>query len=104
MIEIDLLRRGQSPIEHPDLPKSHYIVTLIRNTSWETTVWAIDVKDPLPIIPVPLKSPDKDAVLDLDQAVKDVYAQSHYHLAIDYLEKPVRPIFSDHDQKWIANL
>ena len=101
LIEIDLLRRGQHAIEHVDLPKAHYIISLIRKESWQTTIWAVDIKDTLPIIPVPLKEADKDTVLDLPKAFKDVYEQSHYHLAINYQETPVRPPFSKANQEWM---
>lgn len=104
LIEIDLLRRGKYPITHKDLPNSHYLISLTRKASWATKVWAIDIKEPLPVIPVPLKAPDEDSILDLQKAVKDVYAQSHYHLAIDYSETPVRPPFSESDQKWMRAL
>ena len=36
LIEIDLLRRGERPLEHPYLPKSHYLVSLIRAGTGKT--------------------------------------------------------------------
>jgi hypothetical protein len=104
LVEIDLLRRGQRPFKHPYLPVSHYFVNLVRAGSWKTEVWAIDVKDMLPVLPVPLKAPDEDTFLDLRKAMQDLYEQSLYHLAINYRETPPPPVFSNEDKVWMEKL
>ncbi len=104
LIEIDLLRRGERPMEHPYLPKSHYLVTLIREERGRTQVWAIDVKEPLPVIPVPLRQPDNDSILDLGKAMKDLYEQGRFEKSIDYSEKPPPPNFSETDLAWMKGL
>jgi len=101
LIEIDLLRRGERPLEHPYLPKSHYLVSLIRAGTGKTQVWAVDVKEPLPVIPVPLKQPDEDTFLDLDKALKDLYEQRSFEKSIDYNELPPPPAFSEADLIWM---
>lgn len=65
LIEIDLLRRGERPLTHPYLPQSHYLVTLIRADAGKTQVWTVNIKDRLPVIPVPRRVPDPDTYLDL---------------------------------------
>jgi len=104
LIEIDLLRRGERPLEHPYLPKSHYLVSLIRAGTGKTQVWAMDVKEPLPVIPVPLKQPDEDTFLDLDKALKDLYEQRSFEKSIDYGESPPPPAFSEEDLEWMNTL
>jgi hypothetical protein len=104
LIEIDLLRRGERPLEHPYLPKSHYLVSLIRAGTGKTQVWAVDVKEPLPVIPVPLKQPDEDTFLDLDQALKDLYEQRSFEKSIDYADSPPPPAFSEADLEWMNGL
>lgn len=104
LIEIDLLRRGERPLAHPYLPKSHYLVTLIRGGVGKTEVWAVDVKEPLPVIPVPLKQPDKDTFLDLGKALKDLYEQCVYEKSIDYSEAPPPPAFSEEDLTWMRGV
>lgn len=104
LIEIDLLRRGERPLVHPYLPPSHYLVSLLRAGSGQTQIWAIDVKESLPVIPVPLKHPDEDTFLDLDKALKDLYEQRDLGKAIDYGETPPPPAFSETDLQWMKEV
>lgn len=104
LIEIDLLRRGERPLAHPYLPKSHYLVTLIRAGINKTQIWAMSIKDQLPVIPVPLKQPDEDTVLDLGQAMKDLYEQGAFSKSINYAETPPPPVFTTEEIEWIKSL
>ncbi|MEZ4960021.1 MAG: DUF4058 family protein [Saprospiraceae bacterium] len=104
LLEIDLLRRGERPMEHPYLPKSHYLVTLVRAGKGKTQVWAMDVKEPLPVVPVPLKQPDEDTFLDLGKAMKDLYEQGVFEKSIDYGEAPPPPAFSEKEVDWMKGL
>lgn len=104
LLEIDLIRRGQRPFNHPYLPKSHYLITLIRAGSGTTDAWAFNVQDALPVVPVPLKAPDKDAVLDLGKAMEMIYSRGLYHLSVDYKEEPPPPPFDEENLKWMKQL
>ncbi len=104
LLEIDLIRRGQRPFSHPYLPRSHYLITLIRAGSGTTDAWAFNVQDTLPVVPVPLKAPDKDAVLGLGKALEMIYSRGLYHLSVDYKKEPPPPAFDEEDKKWIKKL
>jgi len=104
LLEIDLLRRGTRPFEHPDLPKNHYLISLLRANNHNIRIWGFDVQDNLPIVPVPLKAPDADAILDLAKVMNLVYQRGLYHLSIDYTKTPPKPIFSEIALKWIKKL
>lgn len=104
LIEIDLIRRGERPLQHPYLPQSHYMVALLRAGVGKTQIWAIDVKEPLPVIPVPLKQPDEDTFLDLGAALKDLYEQRSFEKSINYAETPPPPAFSEADLEWMKTL
>ena len=93
LLEIDLLRRGTRPFNHPYLPRNHYLVTLTRAGRRKTDVWGFDVEDKLPVIPVPLKEPDSDVPLNLGKALKLIYERSLYDLSIDYTQLPPPPAF-----------
>ena len=69
LLEIDLLRRGTRPWTHPRLPQVAYLVLLTRAQASAVEVWPIALQEPLPILPVPLRSPDSDAILDLSAAL-----------------------------------
>lgn len=105
LIEIDLLRRGQRPATYPALPKwACYFVMLVRADQTQTQVWALTVRDKLPVLPVPLKSPDPDIRLDLGQAFDDATTPVDYDETIDYREDPPPPSFSDEDREWLQNV
>lgn len=84
VLEIDLLRRGQRSLVSARIPESAYRMTLTRANLQRADVWAIQVRDPLPILPVPLRSPDPDVLLDLGLALRTIYDRAAYDLSINY--------------------
>ena len=104
VLEIDLLRRGIRPLFHPMLPASHYAMLLMRAGSQNTEAWTVNLQDALPILPVPLDSPDPDALLDLKKALDLIYVRSLYHLSIDYGKPPPPPALADSDSGWMRGL
>ncbi len=103
-LEIDLIRRGERPFPHPLMPKTHYLALLTRAGAGQTDVWAFNLQDPIPVLPVPLLAPDPDARLDLGAALHEIYERSRYELSIEYQEPPPPPNLSETDLKWIAGL
>lgn len=104
LIEIDLLRRGTRSIKHPKLTNAAYVVALTRAPAKATGVWPLTLRDRLPVIPVPLRAPDKDATIDLQATFTEVYDLAAYDLSIDYLEAPPPPELSQDDQEWLRTL
>ncbi len=62
------------------------------------------IKDPLPVLPVPLKKPDEDAQLDLREALDKIYERNLYHLSTSYEEAPPAPPFTEAEQAWMRKL
>lgn len=104
LIEIDLLRRGERPLAHPYLPKCHYMVDLLRAGVGKTQIWAVNIQDTLPVIPVPLKQPDDDTFLDLGAALKEMYLQRAFEKSINYNELPPPPAFTPEELDWMKSL
>ena len=104
LLEIDLIRRGQRPFDHPELPSSHYLITLVRAGNNPTDFWAFDVQDHLPVVPVPLDDMHDDVVLDLEHAIGLIYERSDYGLSINYKKSPPPPKFNKVDQAWMDQL
>jgi Protein of unknown function (DUF4058) len=104
IVEIDLLRRGTRTF-YPDLYKAHYQMSLLRAGTHNAAIWAVDVKDELPVLPIPLLAPDPDAILDIGKALEIIWERSLYYLSIDYKKDPIPPpVFSEQDTAWIQQI
>lgn len=102
LIEIDLLRVGERvPILDPVPDAPYYIYLSRENLRPDIGVWAIQLQDKLPTIPIPLRQPDPDAVLDLQRAVETIYDLSMYQESINYREPPPPPLLSESDAQWL---
>jgi hypothetical protein len=99
LVEIDLLRRGTRPFNHPRLQEVPYVVTLTRAQATALEVWTIALLERLPVLPIPLRSPDPDVALDLEQALAEIYDEAGYDLSIDYTQAPPPPALSASDEQ-----
>jgi hypothetical protein len=99
LVEIDLLRRGTRPVSYPGLQEVPYVVMLTRAQASTIEAWTIPLWERLPILPIPLRSPDGDAVLDLQRAMDEIYDEAGYDLSIDYTQMPPPPLLSEPDQQ-----
>ena len=102
LLEIDLLRRGQRPLSQRVIPTSAYRITLIRAPASKVEIWPVALPDRLPLLPIPLRSPDSDVVLNLSQALQDVYEAGAYELTIDYTASPLPPPLSANEETWLV--
>jgi hypothetical protein len=101
ILEIDWLRRGIRPLQHPRLPQSAYLITLIRAQATRADLWPLQLPDPLPDVPVPLRMPDPDARLQLGPTLQTIYDEAGYDLSIDYSQSPPPPELSPADTTWL---
>ncbi len=77
-IEIDLLRGGpRMPIEELT-PCDYYVLVKRATERTRAGVWPIRLRDAIPSIPIPLRSPDPDARLDLQAVLHSVYDHAAY--------------------------
>jgi hypothetical protein len=104
LLEIDLLRRGQRPFTHPRIPPCHYLITLTRRFATMADVWPLQLPDRLPLLPVPLRDPDPDVVLDLGAVLPAVYEEAAYELSIDYTQPPPPPELEPNITTWLREL
>lgn len=78
LVEFDLLRGGE-PTPSPDRPDCDYSVLVSRaERRPEADYWPIGLRDRLPMVPIPLREPDRDATLDLQALLHDVYDAGRY--------------------------
>jgi hypothetical protein len=104
LLEIDLLRQGQRvPMQKP-LPVAPYFIFLSRAERRPMTeIWPISLREPLPVVPVPLLPGDQDAALDVQQVFTTTYDLLGYDLAVDYTQAPEIPL-SKVDLVWAETL
>jgi hypothetical protein len=103
LVEIDLLRGGYPPateVVSPSLPGGDYVLLVNRHQAGDprrlSEIWPAFLNQPLPVIPVPLIDPDPDAPLDLNAAIRSVYARAGYDWRLDYSQPiPDPPLQAD---------
>ena len=102
LLEIDLLRGGSRIPLIGDLPPTPYYIFLSRFTHRpRTSVWAVGLRDRLPVVPVPLLPPDPDVPLDLQAAVNACFDLVGYERLLDYARPLPAPELSAEDAAWV---
>jgi len=102
LVEVDLIRAGRRMPMEPQRA-CDYSVLISRAEAWPRAgFWAIGLRERLPTIPVPLRSPDGDAQLDLQEILHHVYDVSGYEDFI-YAGTPDPPLAPD-DRAWAESL
>lgn len=93
VVEIDLLRRGRRTELAAPLPAGHYFAFVFRaDRRPDVDVYAWDLRHALPMIPVPLQSPDADVKLELSAVVSTAYARGQYGRKLPYGGAPPGPL------------
>jgi hypothetical protein len=97
-VEIDLLRGGpRLPLEN--LPECDYYVLVSRAEERpQAGLWPFRLRERLPIVPVPLRSPHPDAQLDLQALLHRIYDAAGYEDDI-YTGEP-QPRLTPEDAVW----
>jgi hypothetical protein len=102
LVEIDLLR-GWSPMPQEGRPECDYSVMISRAEKRRAAdFWPIRLRDPLPVIPIPLRPPDAPARVDLQEALHRAYDGPGYQHFI-YRGEP-EPSLSPSDAAWPRQL
>ena len=101
LLEIDLLRAGKRIPFIGELPPASYYVFLSRFTRRpRTEVWPVQLRDPLPALPVPLLPPDPGVPLNLQTAAHACFELVGYERLLDYSQRPPPPELSAEDSQW----
>jgi Protein of unknown function (DUF4058) len=104
LVELDLLLDGKRlPLSKP-LPNGDYYALISRandRPNCEVYHWAL--RDPLPIIPIPLRAPDADIPIDLGQVFRDTYERGRYARSLFYAQPPMAPL-SRKDAQWAISV
>jgi hypothetical protein len=102
LVEIDLLLGGERlPARDPLPAGDFYAFVSRRERRPESEVYAWSIRRAIPRIPIPLKSPDPDVLLDLAAAFATTYEQGRYDRTLRY-ELPMLETRSAADREWAA--
>jgi hypothetical protein len=102
LVEIDLLRCPK-PMPADHRPACTYSVLVSRaGLRPQAGFWPIGLRDPLPTVPVPLRTGEPDARLDLRNIIDRIYDESGYRYFL-YQRDPDPPL-SDDDFAWARSL
>lgn len=99
LVEVDLLLSGhRMPMER--WPAGDYSVVVARGERRPVAqVYAWTVRDPLPVVPIPLEAPDPDVPLDLAVIVTTAYERGRYGRLIRY-DRPLGLPMAAADRDW----
>jgi len=104
LLEIDLIRRGKRPFQHPQVSAAPYLVSLQKAQERKQHLWGVALADALPVVPVPLLPGQANAVLDLGLVLQTVCERSRYEAEIDYQQPPPPPSLTDEEWEWVQSL
>jgi hypothetical protein len=102
-VELDFLR-GWPRMPVPELPACAYYALVRRASEWPPllNLWPVGLRERLPIIPIPLRQPDADVRIDLQEILQVAYDSAQYGNYI-YEGEPY-PALSPDDQTWARDL
>ncbi len=105
LVEIDLLRGGvRPPLGDPPPQISDYYILVSRSQDpSRLETWPFGIREPIPLVHVPLDSGVPDVVIDLRKCVDHVYDSGRYHRRLDY-DKPPKPALREPDATWARDL
>ena len=100
LVELDLLVSGKRlPVRRP-LPVGHYYAVIARaERRPNADVFAWTIRQPFPKIPIPLKAPDPDVILDLAAVFDLAYERGRYGRKLDYSKELTLP-FGREEIEW----
>ncbi len=104
LVELDFLIGGERLPMEDELPAGHFYAFVSRaEQRFLSDMYAWTIRDPLPRIPIPLKSPDPDVLLDLAAIFEAVYQRARWGRSIDYAA-PLKLHLSQEDRAWAESL
>jgi len=103
LVEIDLLRVGE-PMTVLDATDSTYRILVSRGSHRPAAdLYAFGLRDPIPPIPIPLRSNDPEPTVDLQRLLNEIYHRARFDLAIDYAQ-PLKPALAEAEANWVSEV
>ncbi|MGB8699842.1 MAG: DUF4058 family protein [Thermosynechococcaceae cyanobacterium] len=103
LVEVDLLRTGDPKPVAGGVPSDYRILVSRADRRPAADLYAFNLRDTIPLFPLPLRSQDEEPVINLHELLDMVYQEAALDLTIDYTQPPIPPV-SDRDFAWIQTL
>ncbi len=104
LVEIDLLRSGEPLPVYDNSIESHYRILISRgNTRPKADLYAFNIQQKIPVIPIPLKPEDSEPLIDLNNLLNSIYDKGSFDLDLDYSKNPIPPL-NGNDLDWLHQL
>ena len=104
VLEIDLIRRGKRRYQETSRQVAPYCITLFEALRHASSIWLLQLLDPLPTIKVPLRGHDSPVPIDLQEALSKFYADRKLGKRIDYTQATPPPKLTAKEQASISTL
>lgn len=104
LVEIDLLRKWESmPILNNSIQSDYRVLVSPSNRRPFAELYAFNLRDSLPIFPLPLREEDVEPIVNLPELFAGVYDRAGYDYRIDYNREPV-PSLPEEEWVWATQL
>ena len=104
LVEIDLLRGWQSmPILNNPIQSDYRVLVSRSDRRPFAELYACNLRDSLPVFPLPLREEDVEPIVNLPALLTGVYDRAGYDYRIDYHQEPIPPL-SEQDMVWANEL
>lgn len=104
LVEIDLLRAGEPlPFFGNNIESQYRILVSRGNCRPNADLYAFNLQDVIPSLPLPLRTEDTEPVIDLQALLNEIYEIASYDLIMDYSRESVPPL-SESDAVWADTL
>ncbi len=101
LVEIDLLRKGQSMDFSSTAPATHYRILVSRTPDRpKADLYSFNLQDLIPIFPIPLEADDPAPAIDLKALIDGFYDIGRFAMQIDYTREPPSPKLLEADRDW----
>lgn len=100
LVEIDLTRQGE-PMPILGAIATDYSILVSRSDNRpDADLYTFDLKNPIPVFPVPLREGEPEPIIDLQRLLNEVYERARFDLAIDY-SQPLKILRSHEEEAWV---
>lgn len=104
LVEVDLLHRGDAmPTVQGDVLSHYRILVSAAQQRPQALLYPVNLPQPLPQVPIPLRAEDKEPAVDFQAMLDQVYQLSGYEFSIDY-NQPPKPGWEKPELEWMASI